>query len=86
MTDRSKNSRRGWGELVSELVNFARKAGDMAQAWKGERAVDELSAKIRTIAGFGGKGCCAIVACMLSMSASLRCVFFATHTALRGSG
>ncbi len=56
MKDRSKNPRRGWGELVSELVNFARKAGHMAQAWKGERAVDDLSAKIRSIAGFGGKG------------------------------
>ncbi len=56
MKSRSKNPRRGRGEIVSELVHFARNAGDFALAWQGERAVEAIAAKIRLISGFNGKG------------------------------
>ena len=55
MKSRSKWSRRGWGELVSELVAFARKAPELAAAWLGENAVETFATAIRKIAGFGGK-------------------------------
>ena len=56
MRSRSKWSRRGWGELVSELVAFARKAPELAAAWLGENAVETFATAIRKISGFGGKG------------------------------
>ena len=56
MRARSKATRRGWGELVSELVAFARKAKGLADLWRGEHAVQTLAAEIRRISGFGGKG------------------------------
>ena len=56
MRARSKATRRGWGELVSELVAFARKAKGLADLWRGDQAVRELAAEIRKISGFGGKG------------------------------
>ena len=56
MKSRSKFPRRGYGEFVSELVAFARKAHDLADLWTGEGAVVALATKIRTIYGFGGKG------------------------------
>ena len=56
MRSRSKWSRRGWGELVSELVAFARKAPELAAAWLGENAVETFAMAIRKISGFGGKG------------------------------
>ena len=56
MKSRSKCPRRGWGELVSELVQFAKKAQGLAQLWQGGNAVADLSAAIRKISGFGGKG------------------------------
>ncbi len=56
MKNRSKAPRRGYGELVSELVLFARKAAELAECWAGESAVEKVAAKIRRIPGFGGKG------------------------------
>ena len=57
MKSRSKNPRRGFGELVSELVSFASKAKELAATWHGgENAVENIAAGIRKIAGFGGKG------------------------------
>ena len=57
MKSRSKNPRRGYGELVSELVSFASKAKELAATWRGgENAVENIAAGIRKIAGFGGKG------------------------------
>ena len=56
MRARSKATRRGWGELVSELVAFARKAEGLADLWRGDQAVRALAAEIRRISGFGGKG------------------------------
>ena len=56
MKTRSKWCRRGWGELVSELVAFARKASELAAAWLGENAVETFATAIRKISGFGGKG------------------------------
>ena len=35
MKGRSKNPRRGLGELVSEVVAFARSANDLATLWQG---------------------------------------------------
>ena len=56
MRARSKATRRGWGDLVSELVSFARKAKNLADVWRGEHAVQAIASKIRKISGFGGKG------------------------------
>ena len=57
MKSRSKNPRRGFGELVSELVAFSAKAMELADAWQGgEKAVENVAISIRKIPGFGGKG------------------------------
>ena len=56
MKSRSKSPRRGWGELVSELVSFARRAGDLARLWQGEGGVQAIAREIRKVSGFGGKG------------------------------
>ena len=56
MRARSKATRRGWGDLVSELVSFARKAKNLADVWRGEHAVQAIASEIRKISGFGGKG------------------------------
>ena len=57
MKSRSKCPRRGWGELVSEMVQFAAKAMRMAEIWQGGGgAVEELAGAIRKVSGFGGKG------------------------------
>ena len=56
MKCRSKAPRRGWGELVSELVAFAKKARELASSWLRDRAVEEVAAEIRRMSGFGGKG------------------------------
>ena len=56
MKERSKAPRKGFGELVSEMVAFARKAMDLAGLWQGPTAVSDLAAAIRRISGFGGKG------------------------------
>ena len=58
MKSRSKFPRRGYGEFVSELVYFAKMAYNLAELWKGEGAVVALATRIRTVYGFGGKGCC----------------------------
>jgi len=55
-TATSKFPRRGYGEFVSELVSFAKKAHDLATMWMGADAVVALAAEIRKISGFGGKG------------------------------
>ena len=58
MKSRSLFPRRGYGEPVSELVSFARMAHELAELWKKEvDAVVDLAAKIRSVYGFGGKGC-----------------------------
>ena len=58
MKDRSKAPRRGWSEFVSELVAFAQKARGLARLWHegGDTSVAQISAEIRKISGFGGKG------------------------------
>ena len=56
MRNRSKAPRQGYGELVSELVSFARKAAALAHLWREEFAVEKVAAKIRTVKSFGGKG------------------------------
>ena len=56
MKNRSKTPRRGWGELVQELIAVAGKANTLADLWRGENAVEQVAAKIRSIPGFGGKG------------------------------
>ena len=57
MKSRSKCPRRGWGELVSELITFAKRAEGMAYLWAaGENAVENIAAAIRKVPGFGGKG------------------------------
>ena len=56
MKSRSKAPRRGWGELVSELVAFSRKARDLARHWQGESGVQTIAQEIRKVSGFGGKG------------------------------
>ena len=56
MKSRSKAPRRGWGELVSELVAFARRAMDLARNWQGEHGVQAIAREIRMVSGFGGKG------------------------------
>ena len=53
MKSRSKNPRRGYGELVSELVSFAQKAKELAAIWRGENAVENIAAAIRNISGKG---------------------------------
>ncbi len=54
---RSKCPRRGWGELCSETILFAKKARDMATIWlAGESAVEKIATAIRKVSGFGGKG------------------------------
>ena len=55
MKSRSKSSRRGYGELVSELVAFAKKAHELAALWRGPNAVENIAGAIRHISGFGGK-------------------------------
>ena len=42
--------------MVSEIVMFARKSAEMAAAWRGENAVENLAAAIRKVPGFGGRG------------------------------
>ena len=58
MRNRSKAPRRGWGELVSELVGFARKAPELATIllFDSDHAVERLAMEIRKVSGFGGKG------------------------------
>lgn len=58
MKDRSKAPRRGWSEFASELVGFAGKARALARVWHegGDTSVAQISAEIRKISGFGGKG------------------------------
>ena len=56
MKGRSKAPKKGYGELVDELVHFARKAKDLATLWQGPNAVESLAKAIRKISGFGGKG------------------------------
>ena len=56
MKSSSKCPRRGWGELVSELVAFAKKSMEFAMLWQGENAVEDLAREIRKVSGFGGKG------------------------------
>ena len=56
MRTRSKACRRGWGELVSELVSFSRKVKCLAKQWQGEKGVQAIATEIRKISGFGGKG------------------------------
>ncbi len=56
MKTRSKAPRHGYGELVSEIVSFARKAAQLADLWRSENAVEKVANEIRTISGFGGKG------------------------------
>jgi len=53
---RAKCPRRGWGELVSELVSFAGKAKALAAVWRRANGVENLAIEIRKISGFGGKG------------------------------
>ncbi len=56
MKSRSRAPRRGWGELVSELVSFAKKAHELASVWLSDHAVEKIAFEIRKISGFGGKG------------------------------
>ena len=56
MRNRSKAPRRGYGELVSELVSFARKAHAIAVLWRGGNGVQQVATQIRKVSGFGGKG------------------------------
>jgi hypothetical protein len=56
MKSRSKCPRRGYGELASELVAFAKKARGLAALWRGPSAVETIAVAIRKISGFGGKG------------------------------
>jgi len=49
MSSRSRCPRRGWADLVSELVDFAKKAKDLAALWPGENGVADLAAEIRKI-------------------------------------
>ena len=56
MKSRSKCPRRGWGELVSEMVAFAKNSMELAALWQGDGAVEALANNIRKISGFGGKG------------------------------
>ena len=53
---RAKCPRRGWGELVSEIVAFARRGKKLADLWRGPSCVEKLAKEIRKISGFGGKG------------------------------
>ena len=57
LQSRSKCPRRGWGELCSEMILFAKKGRDMATIWlAGESAVEKIATAIRKVSGFGGKG------------------------------
>ena len=56
MKGRSKAPKKGYGELVNEVVHFARRANDLAALWQGPKAVESLATAIRKISGFGGKG------------------------------
>ncbi len=56
MKSRSWCPRREWADLVSELVDFAKKVKDLAALWPGENGVADLAAEIRKIQGFNGKG------------------------------
>ena len=53
---RAKCPRRGWGELVSEIVAFASKGKELADIWRGPSCVEKLAKEIRKISGFCGKG------------------------------
>ena len=57
MKSRAKCPRRGWGELVSEIVSFAGRAEALAAVWRRPNRVDNFSRLVRRISGFGGKGC-----------------------------
>ncbi len=48
--------RRGWSELINEIISFAKKAATLAALWRGDDAILRVSKEIRKIAGFGGKG------------------------------
>ena len=52
---RSKAPRRGWSELIAEVISFAKKANTLADLWQGDNPIDQVSKQIRKIAGFGGK-------------------------------
>ena len=49
MRSRSNAPRRGYGELVSELVAFARKARELAALWRGDHAVQAVASEIRNL-------------------------------------
>ena len=49
MKNRSRAPRRGWGEFVSEIVSFAKKADLLANIWLGENAVENLAVEIRIV-------------------------------------
>ena len=48
---RAKCPRRGWGELVSELVDFAGRVKALAIVWRRERGVENLAREMRKISG-----------------------------------
>ena len=52
---RSKAPRRGWSELIAEVVSFAKKANTLADLWQGDNPIDQVSKTNRKIAGFGAK-------------------------------
>lgn len=54
---RSKAPRRGWSELVAEIISFAKKANVLAELWRGDDPINRVSKAIRKIPGFGGKAC-----------------------------
>ena len=56
MKSRGKSPRRGWGELVSELVTFALRSTALAAVWRRANRVENFSREVRKISGFGGKG------------------------------
>ena len=56
MKSRGKSPRRGWGELVSELVAFALRSMELAAVWGRANRVENFSREVRKISGFGGKG------------------------------
>ena len=56
MKSRGKSPRRGWGELVSELVTFALRSMELAAVWRRANRVENFSREVRKISGFGGKG------------------------------
>ena len=53
---RAKAPRRGWSELVSELVSFAKQVHALAALWKSSgEVVENVSKAFRKISGFVGK-------------------------------